>query len=206
MPILFQHTINKDAQVSIWKIEEPEEYFTEQITLPQLPANPHKRLQHLAGRFLLHYLQPDFPIHQIQAQPGNKPFLPDHSYHFSISHSHNMAASIICKNIPVGIDIEFINDKASRVSQKFIHESEMKWLEAAYEKNTPFHATLLWSIKETIFKWYGLGNVDFKHDIQIHSLSHSAEINTATCIFKHANPETIHVSYMKMGEMILSWK
>lgn len=206
LPILFQHTINKDTQIGVWKIEEPEDFFTGQITLPQLPPNQYKRLQHLAGRYLLQHMLPEFPLHLIQSTPAQKPFLSDNSYHFSISHSGNMAAAIISHNTPVGIDLEFISDKAGRVSQKFLHASELKWLEASYEKNAPFHTTLLWSIKETIFKWYGLGNVDFKHDIQIHSLSHSAEINTATCIFKHANPETIHVSYMKMGEMILSWK
>jgi hypothetical protein len=27
--------------------------------------------------------------------------------------------------------------------------------------------TILWSVKESIFKWYGLGKVDFKHHIQL---------------------------------------
>ena len=160
MPILFQHTINNNTQLGVWKVEEHESFFTNQLPALTLPASPHKRLQHLAGRFLLQYLQPDFPIDQIHALPGKKPFLPEQHYHFSISHSHDVAAAIISNNIPVGIDIEIIADKAKRVSPKFIHASEMKWLETAYEKNVHFHATLFWSIKETIFKWHGLGNVD----------------------------------------------
>lgn len=206
MPLLFQHTINNNTQLGVWKIEEPESFFKNQLPDVLLPSSQHKKLQHLAGRFLLQYLQPDFPIHQIHASPGNKPFLPDCLYHFSISHSHDMAAAIICNNMPVGIDIERISDKAKKVCQKFTHASEMKWIASDFEKDAHFHATLLWSIKETIFKWYGLGNVDFKHDIQIHTLSDGAVINTANCFFRHANPQTINVNYLKIDEMILSWK
>jgi phosphopantetheinyl transferase len=206
LPILFQHTINNNTQLGVWKIEEQESFFTDQLPALKLPSSQHKRRQHLAGRFLLQYFQPDFPIDQIHANPGNKPFLPNDAYHFSISHSHDMAAAIISKNLPVGIDIEFIADKAKRVSQKFIHASETKWLEGAYEKDAHFHTTLLWSIKETVFKWYGLGNVDFKNDIQIQNLIDTSEIHIAECFFKHTNPQTIDVNYFKIDEMILSWK
>lgn len=117
-----------------------------------------------------------------------------------------MAAAIISNSQPVGIDIEMITDKANKVSHKFLHASEIQWLEKVYQKIEPFHATLIWSIKETIFKWYGLGNVDFKNDIQIHSLIEGKEENSAACFFKYANPPTFDAHYLKMDNMIVSWK
>jgi phosphopantetheinyl transferase len=206
LPVLFQHTINNNTQLGVWRIEEPESFFANQLPTLALPSSPHKRLQHMAGRFLLQYLQPDFPIHQIHAKPGNKPFLPSYSYHFSISHSRDMAAAIISNKMSVGIDVELISDKAKRVGQKFIHASETRWATVNNEKESHVNTTLIWSIKETIFKWYGLGNVDFKNDIQIQQLTETSEINMAECFFKHAHPQTINVNYLKIDEMILTWK
>ena len=126
----------------------------------------------------------------------------DHTYHFSISHSDKIAAAIISKTQPVGIDAEMITDKALRVAHKFLSEEERAFI----AKDGKEQATLLWSIKETIFKWYGLGNVDFKNDIQIHSLIEGEKENSAVCFFKHSNPQILHVKYLKMNEMIVSWK
>jgi phosphopantetheinyl transferase len=190
--------------MAVWKIEEPESFFLKSLPEISLPSHPHKRLQHLAGRFLLQYMLPDFPISRIQSTSGAKPFLPDNTHYFSISHSQNIAAAIISTSKSVGIDIEMITDKANKVSNKFLHESEMQWLEKVYQKIEPFHATLIWSIKETIFKWYGLGNVDFKNDIQIHSLIEGEKENSAACFFRNTN-QMLNVNFMRMGNMVVSW-
>lgn len=204
MPILFQHTINNKARLSVWKIEEPEEYFTEQITLPHLPANPHKRLQHLAGRYLLKQMLPDFPVEKIVAVSGNKPYLSDHSYQFSISHSSDMAAAIISHEKQVGIDIEIISDKAIRVGRKFLHENELHLATKNEQADSAFHHTLMWSIKETIFKWYGLGNVGFREDMHVRSIHHNEQENTATCFFRKTN-QMLLVNFLRMNNMVLSW-
>ena len=66
MPIFFQHQINETTRLGIWKIEETEEFFKENVPLHRDVTHPHKRLQHLAGRFLLQFLFPDFPYELIQ--------------------------------------------------------------------------------------------------------------------------------------------
>ena len=45
-----------------------------------------KRLQHLAGRYLLYALFDDFPLEEIVIADTRKPFLENEKYHFSISH------------------------------------------------------------------------------------------------------------------------
>ena len=204
LPILFQHTINNNTRLSVWKIEEPEAFFTDQITLPQLPANPHKRLQHQAGRYLLKLMQPDFSIDKIVAPSGDKPYLSDHSYHFSISHTGDMAAAIISHEKQVGIDIEIISGKAIRVGRKFLHENELHLATKDEQADSAFHHTLMWSIKETIFKWYGLGNVDFREDMHIRSIHHNEQENTATCFFRKTN-QMLLVNFLRIDNMVLSW-
>jgi phosphopantetheinyl transferase len=204
LPILFQHTINNKARLSVWKIEEPEEYFTEQITLPHLPANPHKRLQHLAGRYLLKQMLPDFPVEKIVAVSGNKPYLSDHSYQFSISHSSDIAAAIISHEKQVGIDIEIISDKAIRVGRKFLHENELHLATKDEQADSAFHHTLMWSIKETIFKWYGLGSVDFREDMLIKKISFNQDENMAECFFRKTD-QVLDVRFTRMKDMVVSW-
>ena len=76
MPIFFQQPINDTTRLGIWKIEETEEFFKRNVPLHRDVTHPHKRLQHLAGRFLLPYLFPDFPPELIQIADTRKPFLP----------------------------------------------------------------------------------------------------------------------------------
>ena len=101
-------------RLGIWKIEETEEFFKGNVPQHRDVTHPHKRLQHLAGRFLLQFLFPDFPYELIQIADTRKPFLPDEQYHFSISHCGDYAAAIVSKDKRVGIDIEIPVEKISR--------------------------------------------------------------------------------------------
>ena len=65
MPLFYQHNINENTKLGIWKIEEPEAFFVQAVPLKREITHPHKRLQHLAGRYLLKTLFPGFPYEEI---------------------------------------------------------------------------------------------------------------------------------------------
>src|SRR6186713_2856687 len=161
MPIFFQQQINESTRLGVWKIEETEEFFKANVPQHRAVTHPHKRLQHLAGRFLLQYLFPDFPYELIQIADTRKPFLPDEQYHFSISHCGDYAAAIVSKNQRVGIDIEIPVEKIAKVLYKFVSAAEHETfnLVQGLESNTAMMSlnepTILWSAKEAVFKWYG---------------------------------------------------
>ena len=125
MPIFFQHQINETTRLGIWKIEEAEEFFLSNVPLQKEVTHPHKRLQHLAGRFLLQFLFPDFPYELIQIADTRKPYLPDEQYHFSISHCGDFAAAIVSSDQRVGIDAEIPSEKVERIRNKFLNEQEI---------------------------------------------------------------------------------
>ena len=52
MPIFFQHQINDDTKLAVWEIKEDEDFFLQHVPLQREITHPHKRLQHLAGRYL----------------------------------------------------------------------------------------------------------------------------------------------------------
>ena len=94
MAIFYQHQINENTRLGIWKIEETESFFLQKVPIKKDVSHPHKRLQHLAGRYLLTCLFPDFPLEEVLIADTRKPFLPNEAYHFSISHCGDFAAAI----------------------------------------------------------------------------------------------------------------
>src|SRR6187549_158058 len=163
MPIFFQDRINETSRLGIWKIEEAEHFFKGNVPQHRNVTHPHKRLQHLAGRFLLQFLFPDFPYHLIQVADTRKPYLPNEEYHFSISHCGDYAAVIVSKDHRVGIDIELVTEKVERIKHKFLSAEELNNIQ--HTTHNTQYLTLLWSCKEAVFKWYGNGGVDFKDNI-----------------------------------------
>lgn len=169
MALFYQHTINGGTKLAIWRIEEPEEFFLEKVPLKRDVSHPYKRLQHLAGRYLLPTLFDDFPLEEILIADTKKPFLEDEKYHFSISHCGNYAAAIASDHERVGVDIELVTPRIKTIGSKFLNDEEDLFLKN-YEHLPGLHlelTTILWSVKESLFKWYGNGQVDFKNHMQL---------------------------------------
>ena len=163
MPLFYQHIIDDHCRLAIWRIEEPEDFFLEKVPLKRDVSHPYKRLQHLAGRYLLPVLFKDFPLEEIKIADTRKPFLPDEKYHFSISHCGNYAAAIASDRYRVGVDVELVTPRMHAISKKFLNSSEHDYLRD-WESMTQLHLqllTLLWSAKESIYKWHGNGGLDF---------------------------------------------
>lgn len=168
VPLFYQQHINQDTQIAIWKIEEDEHFFLQKVQLQREISNLQKRLQHLAARYLLCYLYDDFSLNRVVVSENGKPFLPNAEYHFSISHSKNFAAVIISKTKNVALDIEMLDNKVERIINKFLNETEkQQMLQTIKNKGFEYLPTLLWSAKETMFKFYAEGNVDFKTMLRI---------------------------------------
>jgi phosphopantetheinyl transferase len=203
VPVFFQHQISPTTRLGIWKIEETEEFFLGNVPLHRNVTHPKKRLQHLAGRFLLQFLVPDFPYELIRIADTRKPFLENEAYHFSISHCGDYAAAIVSKDKRVGIDIEIPVDKIENIKDKFLSKAEIT--EFKLSDLTAHHSsftTLLWSAKEAVFKWYGNGGVDFKKNIQLQKIHEGNE--TIDCLFTKTNkPLTVH--YRQMEHLVLAW-
>jgi phosphopantetheinyl transferase len=203
VPVFFQHQINPATRLGIWKIEETEEFFLGNVPLHRDVTHPRKRLQHLAGRFLLQFLVPSFPYELIRIADTRKPFLSNEAFHFSISHCGDYAAAIVSSDKRVGIDIEIPVAKIEKIKDKFLSKAEIT--EFKLPELTTHHSpltTLLWSAKEAVFKWYGDGGVDFKKHIQLKKIHKGDE--TIDCLFTKTNTSlTIH--YRQMEHLVLAW-
>jgi phosphopantetheinyl transferase len=205
VPIFFQHQINETTRLGIWKIEETEDFFLGNVPLRKEVTHPRKRLQHLAGRFLLQFLFPDFPYELIRIADTRKPYLPDEQYHFSISHCGDYAAAIVSSDQRVGIDIEIPSAKVERIRDKFLSRGESSELRIHYPEIITQNSellTLLWSAKESVFKWYGDGKVDFRQHIQLRKIHEGDE--TIHCFFDKTNQQLI-IHYRQFEYLVLAW-
>lgn len=200
MPLFYQHNINEQTKLAVWHITESENFFLAHVPLQRDITHPHKRLQHLAGRYILRLLFSDFPFELIRIASTKKPYLPDDAFHFSISHCGNYAAAIVSTSQRIGIDIEIPTPKVARIRHKFLHAVEWEGVEgsANYDQNSQDkeitnRLTLLWSAKEAVFKWYGNGEVDFSEHIRLQTTSLHASGNGI-----------IQASFLKEGAIHLS--
>jgi len=90
---------------------------------------------------------------------NKEPYLVGRKEQISISHSHDKLAIIVDQMKKTGIDIELIRDKVKKIQHKFLNAAEIKIANNETETLISF-----WAIKETLYKIYGLKEVDFiKH-------------------------------------------
>jgi phosphopantetheinyl transferase len=200
MPLVYQQNINATTKLGVWHIAEAEDFFLQKVPLHRDITHAHKRLQHLAGRYLLQDLYPKFPLALIKIADTRKPFLENEAYHFSISHCGDYAAVIVSKTHRVGVDVELVTPKIEHIIPKFLTEHEQLFL--PFDEKTKI-ATLLWSAKETVYKWKSTGGVDFKKHIKINAIEDKTNEGLIACTFDNTIDLKLH--YLFFSSHFLTW-
>jgi 4'-phosphopantetheinyl transferase EntD len=209
MPLFYQHNINESTKLGIWFITESEDFFLARVPLKRDVSHTQKRLQHLAGRYLLIELFEDFPLQEILIADTRKPYLIDEKYHFSISHYGSYAAAIVSSTRRVGVDVEKASPTIERIRSKFLspHESVIAFDGIEKSGHRLRQLTLLWSAKESIFKWYSLGGVNFKEHIRWTEPYFVRSGDFGELIFRFEKNESIPLSvyYKTFDDLVLTF-
>ena len=209
MALFYQHNINGQTKLGVWRIEEPEDFYLQKVPLKKGVSHPYKRLQHLAGRYLLPVLYEDFPLEEILVADTRKPFLENEQYHFSISHGGNYAAAIVSSTHRVGVDIELVSPRIAAISHKFLHPGEKLFLDglAHLPKMHLELMTVLWSAKEAIYKWHGLGGLEFRSHMQLAGEVTFAADETIVLpfVFLKDEPVPLTVEARVFEQVALAW-
>lgn len=205
MPIFFQQALGPQLRMAVWSIEEEAPFFLDQGVPPGPATHPLKAVQHLAGRFLLRHLFPGFPLPLIRIADTRKPYLEGADYHFSVSHWGHYAGALVGRHHRVGLDLEGVGEKVHRIRAKFISPADEEVLQPA-GLSGPHSATLVWSGKEALFKWYGHGGVDFRKDLRLQEVMQVEDGLSA--VYEVALPQfkgTLEVRSRFEGALCLSW-
>jgi 4'-phosphopantetheinyl transferase len=169
MPIIFKENFKEDCLLGIWEIQESCEELLSQV---QLFAGEKERLigfrsearkiEFLSVRALLKALIG--VCGPIVYSDKKKPFLHQSEYRISITHSRTLTAIIISKTKKVGIDLEYMSHKISKISHKFINEDEYV---TSDEDQRKYHLYIHWCAKETLYKLCDKQDINFKRNLTI---------------------------------------
>jgi 4'-phosphopantetheinyl transferase len=165
MPLLSIINHDSSTKIYIWKISETfNDLFSEivlnensQIRLLSMKSEMHQR-GFLSIRKLLQ--EAGYSDFELYYDASGKPNLEDDN-EVSISHSHEFATLII-SNKPVGIDLEIQKEKILKIAPKFM---DIRHLENLSHEDQIKKATVIWGIKEAIFKIKNVEGISFFNHI-----------------------------------------
>lgn len=130
---------------------------TSLFRLEGMKSEEHQR-GFLAVRMLLQHL--GYTDYDLTYDEAGKPHLSD-GKHISISHSHEFSCICISDEL-MGIDLEKLKDKTLRIAPRFM---EVKHLENLSVSEQMEKATVVWGIKESIFKIKNEKGISFPEHI-----------------------------------------
>ena len=169
MPLYLHEHIEPRGELGLWNIEEEEEWFLHKLLLSPMELRQlsrmkgRRRTEWLAVRQLVHTMSGREKRGAFVKDEFGKPHLENSNYHISISHSESLAAAI-AGPVPVGIDIQKIVPKITRIAHKFLREEERAIISA---HNLIEHMHFYWGAKEALYKAYGRRELDFREHIII---------------------------------------
>ena len=190
MPLLSK-TEENNATILIWELTESIQEL-EKISSFSNTSHLHsekRKKEFISSRLLLKEYNSDL---QISYTENGSPILSNEEF-ISISHSANLIVITVSKK-NIGVDVQEITEKPKKLFSKFgnSHHTDL-----SKEK-----CTLIWSIKESVFKYHKIGNVDFRKDIYIPSFMEK-EKGKLEITFK--NKVTLSAFYKRINNYYLSY-
>lgn len=163
---LFKTIVLKDfTQVFVWKITETIEELFQSVALRDvslarlegMKSESHQRGFLGVRRLLMEAGYTDFDLYY---DDFGKPHLKD-GKHISISHSHDFSV-ITVSDETIGIDLEILKDKTLKLAPRFM---DVAHLENLSKEDQLIKATLVWGVKEAVFKIKNEVGISFKDHI-----------------------------------------
>jgi phosphopantetheinyl transferase len=206
MPLVLNKRINSDTIISAWKITESINFFQERLIIHDeersylADLSDRRFLEWHASRYLLHLISNKNERISCLYDAYGKPYLSGSEMQISLSHSKDYVAAAISGNT-IGVDIQCIVPKISRIKHKFLHDRELSDIDPEHEIN---QLHIFWGAKECLYKAYGRKKLEFKSDIHIASLSRSADTQILKgCVYKGKYHKHFIIHHEKIESFIL---
>ena len=168
MGIFLKTEIQPDCLLGVWEITEDYDTLRSMVVLDRDERSRlasfrslSRKLEWLSVRALIKSMKGRQV--KITYNEENKPFLTGGG-NISISHSRNLTAILVSPDKRVGIDLEYMSGKISKLGHKFMNEREKLTRDASNKK---FHLYLHWCAKEALFKICDKQDVNFREGITI---------------------------------------
>jgi phosphopantetheinyl transferase len=175
MPLILKEKKDKFSY-SVWKTDEDLSFFLNKLSFfpsekdEMSKFKSQRLLEWISARYLLSLLEKNVSRSCVLKDKYGKPYLENSNSYISISHSGKYITAIISE-FEIGIDIQVITNKISKIKNKFLSKSEL-----LYCNNNIDCLTLMWTAKEAVYKAYGKKKLDFIENIKINNFMHDKKI------------------------------
>ena len=208
MALYLKKTLENEAEIAVWKIEETEEELKSLCSVPNDEMeeiswikSESLRKQRLAVRALLDEMF-DEKVY-LSHHDNGKPFLESMVTNISITHTDRYVAIILHDSEDVGIDIESLDRDFSAVELKALSEDEIEDLD---DDKRNEQLAIYWCAKEAVFKRVSLYNVDFAEQIEVERFHPRGEGELeATFVSKDGYEEEFDLEYITFDRHVLVW-
>ena len=176
MPLLFSNQPFPAATFAVWQIEEEEAFFQEKLELSETEIQElevlkgRRRQEWLAVRWLLHHISGHSLRLPLAKDAFSKPFFSNHDkLTCSLSHSHGLVGALLAEQggVAVGCDLQVLVEKMPRLAPKFLNFREMEFVQDQSLANQFALTHLFWTAKESLYKAYGIKELDFRAHMQV---------------------------------------
>ena len=165
MPLLKIIALNDYTQLLVWKITETFDELFRSVALKDvslarvegMKAESHQNGFLSVRRLLMEAGYTDFNLYYDEF---GKPHLND-GKHISISHSNDFSV-IVLSDVNIGADLEILKDKTLKLAPRFMDVSHLQNLS---KEDELIKATVVWGIKESVFKIKNEIGISFKDHI-----------------------------------------
>jgi 4'-phosphopantetheinyl transferase len=165
MPLLKIKALNETTHLYVWKITESFDELFRSVALKDvslarlegMKAESHQKGFLSVRRLLMEAGYNDFDLYYDEF---GKPHLKD-GKHISISHSHEFSV-IVLSDDNIGADLEILKEKTMKLAPRFM---DVKHLANLSEDDLLKKATVVWGIKESVFKIKNEIGISFKDHI-----------------------------------------
>ena len=165
MPLLKTIALNDYTQLFVWKISETFDELFQSVALKDvslarvesMKSESHQRGFLAVRRLLMEAGYSDFDLYYDEF---GKPHL-GNGKHISISHSHDFSV-IVLSDVNVGADLEILKEKTLKLAPRYMDVSHLGNLS---KEDQLIKATVVWGIKESVFKIKNEFGISFKDNI-----------------------------------------
>ena len=165
MPLLKTIALNDYTQLFVWKISETFDELFQSVALKDvslarvdsMKSESHQRGFLAVRRLLMEAGYSDFDLYYDEF---GKPHL-GNGKHISISHSHDFSV-IVLSDVNVGADLEILKEKTLKLAPRYMDVSHLGNLS---KEDQLIKATVVWGIKESVFKIKNEIGISFKDNI-----------------------------------------
>jgi len=169
MPLYKKFNIGQSAQVLIWQISESFEDLFDEVILKDISLirlNNMKALSHQKGFLSIRKLLQEigYSDEDLFYDETGKPNLLNGKC-ISITHSFEFSAIIISEKV-AGIDLEMQREKIIKIAEKFM-DTEFDFLPQIKEQDFIQKSTVIWGVKEAVFKIENQVGISFKEHISV---------------------------------------